>query len=81
MLIHHYIMDSQDDAKRYMAAFPAGGIPFTKTREIQRWCHQTFGESGYRPLTDEIRWEDGARYGEIIFYRESDLIMFLLRWE
>jgi len=81
MLIHHYIMDSQDDTKRYMAVFPSIEIPFAKTREILRWCHQTFGEPGYRSLTAETCWEEGARYGEIIFHRESDLIMFLLRWE
>jgi hypothetical protein len=81
MFIRHYVMDSQDDMKRYAAVFPASEIPVTKTLEILRWCHKTFGKPGYCPLTVEARWEEHARYGEVIFYRESDLIMFLLRWE
>ena len=81
MFIRHYVMDSQDDVKRYMAVFPASEIPVTKRLEILRWCHKTFGKPEYGPLTVETRWEEHTRYGEVIFYRESDLIMFLLRWE
>lgn len=47
---------------------------------MTKWCYETFGNSGYHPLTDEYRWSDDIRYGEVQFSRKEDLEWFVLRW-
>lgn len=76
MIIHRY----QPAYKPYyVAAFPMQSVE--KSNEIRRWCVETFGQPGLRVDTHEVRWKDEVRYGEVRFDRESDLIMFILRWE
>lgn len=65
--------------KLYMAAF--ANPKSTMSDEIRRWCYQTFGEPGHDVDTFYTRWEDNITNGEVIFSRESDLMMFLLRWQ
>jgi len=48
--------------------------------EIRTWCYQTFGEPGYRNDTADVRWVDDIKYGEVRIDRESDLMMFILKW-
>lgn len=79
MVIHHYPMPRQGcHRKRYMAAFNTQ-LP-AKTLEIRRWCHETFGPSGHRIDTDEIIWVDDVKHGEIVFDREENLMLFVLKW-
>lgn len=75
MKIHTYKPPYKD---YYVAAFPS---PTNNTKEMIEWCHRTFGEPGFLPHTQDVRWRDGIMFGEAYFARESDLMMFLLRWE
>ncbi len=43
--------------------------------EIREWCYNAYGHPGY-----EQGWIDMFTYGEVIFQREEDLQLFLLRW-
>lgn len=79
MHIHHYpIPRTGCDRIRYMAAFNKQ-LPH-RTTEIRRWCFESFGPPGYLSHIDETRWQDDVKYGEIVFQREEDLTLFLLRW-
>ena len=77
MILHHYKKIDRD-SNHYVVAFPRPDPKLTK--EIRTWCYQSYGEPDYRYLTDEIRWLDYIRCGEICFTRESDLSFFMLRW-
>ena len=81
MHIHSYLMTSayQPNGPRWMAAFTNKNIDITQ--EIQQWCYNAFGPPGFKVNTDEIRWTDGAVRGEIIFGREEDLMLFMLKWQ
>jgi len=76
MIVHCYTPPYKD---YFVAAFPMQDVRIQ--REMRTWCYNTFGEPGYRVTTDEVRWLDEIAYGEVRFSRESDLAMFLLRWE
>ena len=76
MFIHRYKPPYKN---YYVAAFPMQ--PTEKQDEMRIWCYQTFGNPGYKAHTPDIRWVDDIGSGEIRFNRESDLAMFLLRWE
>ena len=52
-----------------------------KYSEIRRWCFETFGPPGPLPDTAEVRWVDDIKFGEIIFQREEDLMLFVLKWQ
>ena len=52
----------------------------TNRPDITQWCYRAFGPAGYQAMTDEIRWQDSIQYGKIVFSREQDLTMFILRW-
>ena len=43
--------------------------------EIKDWCYNTYGESNY-----DAGWIDLIKHGEVVFKRDSDLNLFLLRW-
>lgn len=45
-------------------------------KEIKQWCYNTYGHPGY-----DVGWMDMIVYGEVIFKRESDLNLFLLKWQ
>ena len=47
---------------------------------IRRWCYQTYGVPGIHVDTDEIRWQDNIKFGEVRFSRKEDLEWFVLRW-
>ena len=80
MFIHHYpIPDHSKGGQRYMAAFKRQDPK--KIAEIRKWCYTTYGEPGYQVNNAEIRWIDDVSAGEVVFNRESDLMMFLLRWQ
>lgn len=80
MKIHHYKMhtDYYYQLPQFTAAFPRPNE--NQSQEIRRWCYNTYGVPGIRVDTDEMRWRDGILYGEIVFQREEDLSMFLLKW-
>ena len=79
MQIHHYTLPGYDGhGNSYIAAFRTQ--PPNKVTEIRKWCYNTYGEPGYRVDSAEIRWQDGVSRGEVLFNREGDLMMFLLRW-
>ena len=79
MRVHHYPMPRQGcDRIRYMASFNYQ-LP-KKSGEIRQWCIDTYGAPGCLPQSTEIRWLDDIKYGEIVFQREADLMLFLLRW-
>lgn len=75
MYIHHYKVPY----KNYLIA--AFHSPAENAKEIKEWCRTTLGPEGYRCDTEEVRWRDNIHYGEVLFGRESDLMMFLLRFE
>lgn len=76
MFLHRY----KPAYKNYtVVAFPVQEIDVQT--EIRTWCYQTFGVPGYKTDTEEVRWVDYITYGEVRIDRESDLVMFLLRWE
>jgi len=80
MMIHHYKRFAPNGIKVwYVAAFPAPDQNLTY--EIRKWCYEAYGLPGHRPDTIETRWTDDVKYGEVTFERESDLTLFLLRWE
>lgn len=78
MKIHHYKRFA-NNTYYFVAAFPAPDINLTY--EIRKWCYEAYGLPNYKPDTVETRWEDDVKYGEITFERESDLTLFLLRWQ
>ena len=87
MIVRHYIRhpNAGDDKRtrqggsKIIVAFPRPDLK--KVKEIREWCYATYGEPGYRSNTDETRWIDDITYGEVVLSRETDLTMFLLRWE
>jgi hypothetical protein len=79
MRIYHYAMPREGCHRiRYMAAFK--GQSAERTTEIRKWCYQTFGTPGIRVDTDEIIWQDGVQNGEIVFDREENLMLFVLKF-
>jgi hypothetical protein len=80
MLIHHFkvVESGHIRCRRYIAAFRRQDEE--RTTEIRKWCWQTFGQAGYRVNSDETRWADSLKHGEIMFEREEDLAVFLLKW-
>jgi hypothetical protein len=76
MLIHSYQPPYKD---YFVAAFQSPLMPFIEL-EIGQWCYNSFGPSGYRKGTGEVRWRDDIHYGEVTFSREEDLTLFLLKW-
>ena len=80
MFIHTYETNSDfltDKPCKYVAAFESKR---ENRAEIQKWCHKTFGPSGYLPLTHETRWKNSITWGEVYFSRIEDLEWFVLRW-
>lgn len=76
MIIHYY----KPTYKNYIvAAFPMQNVD--TQLEMRKWCTQTFGPAGYLIDKDIVRWTDEIGFGEIRFNKDSDLAMFLLRWE
>ena len=76
MKLHYY----KQPYKNYTTvAFPMQDL--ATQFQLRNWCYKTFGEPGYKPDTAEVRWVDDIKYGEIRIDRDSDLMMFLLRWE
>jgi hypothetical protein len=63
---------------KYYAAFKANTKEIRA--EITRWCYKTYGNPGFNTNTQQIRWSDGIKWGEVIFSRKEDLEWFLLRW-
>lgn len=66
---------------RYYCAEPIGG----HWREMETWCHRTFGESSTSPIWGEAkavnpgeRWYMNNR--KFWFRDEKDRTMFILRW-
>lgn len=51
------------------------------SREIKKWCIDTYGKSGYREDTWDNRWIDNTKNSEIMLCNDEDLTMFLLRWQ
>lgn len=80
MQIHHYPIPRKGcERLHYMASFNKQ-VPH-HTAEIRRWCFETFGPPGPLVNTAETRWIDDVRYGEIVFQREQDLMLFVLKWQ
>lgn len=80
MFVHTYekTMDMRVfDETWYVAAFKTNK---ENRAEIQRWCYKTYGQSGYHPLQDHVRWKDSIQYGEIYFNNKQDLEWFVLKW-
>ena len=50
------------------------------SNEIQEWCRQTFGKSGYRDDIEDSYWVDNTEAGEIMLCKDEFLTAFLLRW-
>lgn len=75
MYIKHYKVPYKN---YYVAAFHS---PVSNASEIRKWCNDIFGKPNFKQETQEVRWRDNIHYGEVLLSRESDLIMFLLRWE
>jgi len=48
--------------------------------EIQNWCCETFGKSGYREDIEDSYWVDNCEFGEIMLCKDEFLTAFLLRW-
>jgi hypothetical protein len=72
MFIHHYpIPRTGCDRIRYMASFSQ--VDPKKVKAIRQWCFEAFGQAGGR-------WQDDVYHGEIVFQREDDLMLFVLRW-
>ena len=79
MQIHHYpIPDHVEGRQRYMAAFRRQDPK--KIKEIRQWCYNTYGDPGHQVNTAEIRWIDDVGAGEVVFRREEDLLLFVLKW-
>lgn len=62
------------------------GYNFKKVKEVSDWCYSQYGnpiEEVYSikliEQSDGV-WYNKMGYGEIIFKREKDFTMFLLRW-
>lgn len=76
MFIHIY----KPPYKNYhVAAFPMQDLD--QQDAIRKWCYQTFGAPGYRTNTADVRWVDYIRYGEVKIEQETDLMLFLLKWQ
>jgi hypothetical protein len=80
MFIHHYPIPERYGGYpvSYMASFHKQAP--AKTAEIRRWCFETFGPPGYLVNTAETRWTDDVKHGEIVFQREADFMLFVLKW-
>ena len=79
MHIYHYPIPREGcHRKRYMAAFKKQDPK--KILEIRKWCYQTFGTPGIRVDTDTIVWQDDVQNGEIVFDREENLMLFVLKF-
>lgn len=48
--------------------------------EIQEWCTNKFGNSGYQEEIESSRWLDDTVNGELILCKDEDLTFFLLKW-
>lgn len=49
--------------------------------EIRKWCHENFGQPGYRDDLEDTRWlDDILQNGEIYLCKDEDLTFFLLKW-
>lgn len=77
MFIHTYVIYGWY-APRHVADFPV--MNRDKVNEIRRWCWEAFGSEGHNINTMQTRWKDCIDAGEIMFEREEDLAMFILRW-
>ncbi len=80
MFIHTYTQprDGRDpDINWLVAAFET---PRENRPEITSWCYKTFGPPGINHLTQQVRWKDSIRYGEVYFLNQEDRLMFILRW-
>lgn len=54
-----------------------------KLHEIIEWCYRTYGSPGWRTDTYEVVWTaGGGKYPtrEIMFNKESNMALFILRW-
>ena len=50
------------------------------TDEVQKWCIENFGPSGYQEELGESRWLDDTQDSTIFLCKEEDLTFFLLKW-
>lgn len=76
MFIHSYKSLSREPYCQdgwNIAAFPTPN--YNDMFSIRDWCYQAFGEAGI-----DNRWFDNIGYGEVLFSRESDLALFILKW-
>ena len=48
--------------------------------EIQKWCFEVYGPSGIAVDRWTARWFDDLQWNQVIFTKEKDFTMFLLRW-
>ena len=55
--------------------YPANHIIDISIRIINKWCHDTYGESGYAGV-----WVNNIEHAEVSFLNESHRTMFVLRW-
>jgi hypothetical protein len=55
-------------------------LPADSKHELVDWCLNSFGPSGYDHVAGKARWINNIRFGEIHFYNDADVNLFLLRW-
>ena len=54
---------------------------FKEMDEMAYWCHDTFGDRGYRQHTMELIWDFNADPDYIFWFGdEKNLMLFILRW-
>ena len=65
----------------YVAAFDTWGRNLRSglSTRVREWCVKTYGPVNRNDSTP--RWCDDTTWGEVRFRDESDLCMFLLKWE
>lgn len=71
MYLHVY-QTSQYHRHRWTVAFETP--KFSELKSIQNWCVETYG-------TDQARWFDHIRWGEVYFRDEADVTLFVMKWE
>lgn len=76
--LSHYIKEYDYRPPVYVAIFRT--ITLEESFAIKNWCIQTYGQSGLR-ADYKVRWYDHTLSGQVEFHDESDLTMFLLRWQ
>ena len=54
---------------------PTGNVNSHSIREVDEWCHNIYGESGYAGV-----WINNIEHSEVSFLNESHRTMFVLRW-